>query len=270
MSNESSAEGLTLSFTLKSELTFTGPVNRHVFALRCLPPTTGGQEILQADVSTRPFSALSSVTDSFGNRILTGRIDPPHEAFAYTVSGLARTRAGFADRTPPRPYMKYPTKLTAAGPAIRAFLAGVPARESAAATGLALSEAIHAKLAYVPASTDTRTSAEEAMAKGSGVCQDFTHILLACLRERRIPCRYVSGLFTGEGASHAWAELWDGEKWLALDPTNATVPGVTYLRFAQGCDFADCPIDSGVFYGFVSQSIRVTARVEAAGGAAIK
>ena len=105
-------------------------------------------------------------------------------------------------------------------------------------------------------------SAEEAAALSMGVCQDYAHILLALLRHEHIPCRYVVGMMMGEGASHAWIEVSDGEKWIALDPTNNCPVDDRYINISHGRDAKDCTINQGFFYGLPEQLQEIHVVVE--------
>ena len=88
----------------------------------------------------------------------------------------------------------------------------------------------------------------------TGVCQDEAHIMLALLREKRIPCRYVMGYMLGEGATHAWVEVARDGLWLGFDPTNRRLVNEEYIRVAAGRDANDCPVNRGVFIGAASQA----------------
>lgn len=123
---------------------------------------------------------------------------------------------------------------------------------------------VHGAMEYASGSTDVSTSAEEALRQGRGVCQDYAHILEAVLRLDGIPARYVSGLMIGEGATHAWAEFFDGRAWRGLDPTNDCEAGDLYIAVARGRDFADCPMEQGVLKGGGSQRLTTSVSVAAA------
>jgi transglutaminase-like putative cysteine protease len=107
-------------------------------------------------------------------------------------------------------------------------------------------------MAYAHDITSVRTTAAEAFAKRTGVCQDFTHVLLAVTRGLGLPSRYVSGQLLGSGGSHAWVEVLvpDGEghaRVLALDPTHGCGTGMTYVTIAVGRDYADIAPVSGTY-----------------------
>ncbi|WP_165052686.1 MULTISPECIES: transglutaminase family protein [unclassified Adlercreutzia] len=112
---------------------------------------------------------------------------------------------------------------------------------------------------YAPGATDTTTTAAEAYEAGRGVCQDYAHVLIALCRALGIPARYVTGLMVGEGATHAWVEVHDGERWRGLDPTHNCVVDDRYMLFATGRDFEDCPIERGMFRGKAEQTQKVSA-----------
>lgn len=82
---------------------------------------------------------------------------------------------------------------------------------------------------------------------GSGVCQDYAHILLALARRSGFAARYCMGLVPGEGATHAWVEIALPDGWHGYDPTFACEAGEEHLRFAVGRDAADCRAERGIF-----------------------
>lgn len=114
----------------------------------------------------------------------------------------------------------------------------------------------------MPGSTNIHTTAEQAAAQHQGVCQDMTQIFLSLCRVEDIPCRYCAGLFEGEGATHAWAEVYTDGLWLGLDPTNAVAVTEHHIKLAQGRDHADCPIECGIFRGSAIQQMELHAAVQ--------
>jgi transglutaminase-like putative cysteine protease len=101
--------------------------------------------------------------------------------------------------------------------------------------------------------------------------------MLACVRRRGIPCRYVSGyLFHGssdtsaDGATHAWVEaLLPGLGWVGFDPTNNVVAGTRHIRVAIGRDYADVPPTKGVFRGRSANELAVAVQVALADAATL-
>lgn len=150
------------------------------------------------------------------------------------------------------------------------------------AASIDLMHRIHHDFTYESESTQVNTPALEALAQRKGVCQDFAHILIACLRSMGLPARYVSGyLLTvpapgtiklkGSDASHAWASVWlpdlpMGAQWVDLDPTNDRAgwpsPGEDYVTLATGRDFSDVSPMRGVIHGGASHTLRVGVTVE--------
>jgi transglutaminase-like putative cysteine protease len=145
---------------------------------------------------------------------------------------------------------------------------------------------IHEELTYTSNSTDIYTPALQALAARQGVCQDFAHIMLGCLRTLGLPARYVSGYLLsgvaedqtrliGSDASHAWVSvLIPGEdpsafagQWVDFDPTNnrwgVDSPGEDYVSLAMGRDFGDISPLRGVLAGSVSQLLDVGVKVTA-------
>jgi transglutaminase-like putative cysteine protease len=112
------------------------------------------------------------------------------------------------------------------------------------------------------------TQADEVLAVGRGVCQDFAHVMLAICRCDGIPARYVSGYLydpTLEGdnvASHAWVDVFDDTRgWVSLDPTHDREQTEEYVRVAVGRDYADVPPTRGVFRGSAQETLTVSVRL---------
>ena len=143
---------------------------------------------------------------------------------------------------------------------------------------------MHADFRYQSQSTQINTPALQALTQRTGVCQDFAHIMVACLRSLGLPARYVSGyLLTqpapgtqrlrGSDASHAWAAVYvpdlpAGQRWCDLDPTNRRAgwhsPGEDYVTLATGRDFGDVSPMRGVIHGGASHTLTVGVTVEPA------
>jgi transglutaminase-like putative cysteine protease len=132
-----------------------------------------------------------------------------------------------------------------------------------------LTRRIHEEFSYDTAATDVSTSVEEVLNKGRGVCQDFAHVQIACLRALGIPARYVSGYLVttraegaqrlvGADASHAWVSVrMPGGRWVDFDPTNDVVPSDRHLTIAYGRDFGDVTPMRGVLLGGGRHQLRV-------------
>lgn len=168
----------------------------------------------------------------------------------------------------------YPSSYVPRGQEFMGFSAEVfSAGRPLAEVCTALTALLNRELQYNPQTTTVQTAARTALAQRSGVCQDFAHIMLACLRSRGLAARYVSGyLITepaegqprliGADASHAWVSVYLGDdQWLDCDPTNNRTglasPGPDYIRLAVGRDFADVSPLRGVIHGGAHHRLEV-------------
>lgn len=155
--------------------------------------------------------------------------------------------------------------------ALQSFANGRPILEAA----VELMGRIFDDFQYDPSATSVNSEIREAFEKRRGVCQDFAHFQIGCLRELGIPARYVSGYIrtlppegqeklVGSDASHAWLSVWCGQEtgWIDLDPTNNQIVGNDHITVAVGRDYGDvCPV-KGVIVGSASQNLAVSVSVE--------
>lgn len=137
-----------------------------------------------------------------------------------------------------------------------------------------LTERIHDEFAYDAQATDVDTDAVQAFEKRRGVCQDFAHIQISCLRSLGIPARYVSGYLrtlppkgqprlVGADQSHAWVSAYCGEElgWIEIDPTNKMLASMDHVPVARGRDYGDVAPVRGVYVGGGQHALRVTVDV---------
>ncbi|MBT8765538.1 transglutaminase family protein [Metapseudomonas boanensis] len=137
------------------------------------------------------------------------------------------------------------------------FPAGRPLLQGTAA----LMEKIFSEFAFDAEATQVATPLTEVLERRRGVCQDFAHLMLACLRSRGLAARYVSGyLLTqpppgqprliGADASHAWVSVYCPHNgWVDFDPTNNILPNLEHITLAWGRDFSDVSPLRGVILG---------------------
>ncbi|HEV2702168.1 MAG TPA: transglutaminase family protein [Steroidobacteraceae bacterium] len=141
-----------------------------------------------------------------------------------------------------------------------------------------LMRTLHRELRYAPGETDVSTPLMEVLEKRHGVCQDFAHLMIACLRSRGLAARYVSGYIRvrhaetqpgdaapliGGGASHAWVAVYSPPfGWIELDPTNNTWVGTEHVAVAWGRDFGDVSPLRGIILGGGSHALSVNVTVE--------
>lgn len=155
----------------------------------------------------------------------------------------------------PSPYVE-PDRALAAF-ARETFTPGRPLVAAAAA----LMHHIHDEFQFDPGATTITTPATRVLEERHGVCQDFAHLQIACLRSLGLPARYVSGYLltdpppgqprlVGADASHAWLSVWCPlNGWVDLDPTNAVFPGNRHVTIAWGRDYGDVSPLRGVVLG---------------------
>lgn len=158
--------------------------------------------------------------------------------------------------------------------ALASFTAGRPLRAAA----MELMHRIHADFTYEAESTDIATPLLEAFQMRRGVCQDFAHVMISCLRSLGLAACYVSGYLlttpppgrprlVGSDASHAWASVYCPElaargSWLDLDPTNDLVPALGHVTLARGRDYGDVTPLRGVIRGGGDHELTVAVSVE--------
>lgn len=144
----------------------------------------------------------------------------------------------------------------------------------------AASDLIHEQFTYKPGATHVHSSVQDSLTTRAGVCQDFSHLLIAVLRQRGIPARYVSGYLVprqaadtrgvmenviGGQASHAWVQAYIPETgWIGLDPTAGEFAEERHIVIARGRDYGDVPPVRGVYKGHAGQSLSVDVLVRPA------
>ena len=144
-----------------------------------------------------------------------------------------------------------------------------PAKRPILACAQALMTKLHTELMYAPGATTIATPVTEVLEIRRGVCQDFAHLMIACMRSRGLAARYVSGYvrsLVGSAASHAWVAVYTPPfGWLELDPTNDTMVGTDHIAVAWGRDFGDVSPLRGIILGGGSHRLSVDVRVERLG-----
>ena len=126
-----------------------------------------------------------------------------------------------------------------------------------------LNEAFTKIFKYRSGSTTINTPIEEVLQKKEGVCQDYSHLMIACLRSIGLAARYVSGYvetysLIGSEQSHAWIDVYiPNESWVGFDPTNNKTSSEQHIRIAMGRDFNDVSPVRGTFNGAGNHSLKV-------------
>ena len=262
--------------TLRHETSYaySEPIVYAIQTLRLTPQPYDGLAVLSWRLRGTSKHELPSFADGYGNIVHSHSVGPLQRAWRIIVEGKVETRdrggivRGARETLPPGFYLR-PTALTMPGAALLAL-----ANEQAPGSvewAVALMHAVRDRIDYKPGLTDAGTRAEEALAKGVGVCQDHAHVMIAAARAHGVPARYVSGyLWTdheagAEEASHAWAELFlDGLGWVGFDASNRLQPTESHVRVAIGLDYHSAAPVRGIRRGIGEESLSVSLRVSAA------
>ena len=140
-----------------------------------------------------------------------------------------------------------------------------------------LTRRIHEDFTFDTSATTVSTPVYEVFKQRRGVCQDFVHFQIACLRSLGLPARYVSGYLEtdpppgqpklrGVDASHAWVSFFcPAIGWIDIDPTNNCIPSLRHITIGWGRDYSDVPPVRGVLVGSQNQQLRVAVDVVACG-----
>jgi transglutaminase-like putative cysteine protease len=241
---------------------YTGPIRDLNQRLVIIPPERHGDQRLishRLEVSS-PTTELRRQTDRFGNLVLSLMVDHVQQAIDFVAwIVVERDRLAAPTIVPAEiaagPTFRRPSVLTRPDDSLRAVadeLLSDGGDPLALAAGI--NARVHGWMTYANGITGVRTTAAEAFALRTGVCQDYSHVMLALCRLCGLPARYVSGHLLGEGGTHAWVEVLvtDPEhpgRHVArpFDPTNGNEPGLNYVTVAIGRDYADVAPTSGTY-----------------------
>lgn len=236
---------------------YPGPIRNLKQQLLVIPPDRyADQVVLDHELTVAPHPARARQrTDAFGNRVwelAVGRVD---KAIAFeAIMMIERTLPILEARVDGAIAARFaaPTELTTPDERITTIAQELAATARDQAE---LAERINTWVAdamrYGSGATDVATPAARALALGTGLCQDYAHIMLAICRAAGLPARYVSGHMLAEGGSHAWVEVLlphgDTFRAAAFDPTNRRRPNLSYAFVATGRDYRDVAPTSGTF-----------------------
>jgi transglutaminase-like putative cysteine protease len=259
-----------------TEFRYDDPIVEAYTELRLRPLEGGGQHCSSFRLMTEPFGVrVRDYRDHFDNDVHHFDVLESHERLAVTAVSEVLTPAWFTgDRRQPTPLELHDfLSATAYAPfagAVTGFAKGHAGPGSGFERASGLMAAVRSELVYEPGATDVQTRADEVLALGRGVCQDFAHVMLAACRCVGIAARYVSGylydpkLEGDNAASHAWVDIWDEERgWIALDPTHNRDQNESYVRVAVGRDYADVPPTRGVYKGTANETLSVRVGLQA-------
>jgi transglutaminase-like putative cysteine protease len=262
---------------------YSAPVSRCRNEAHLRPRDTDRQHCLTSDLVVTPTpTSWSERTDFFGNPVASFAVDGPFDELTVTatssvsvsgreplpVIGPAWEQARDALATDLSPDMLdarqfcFESPLVPSSAPVREYAAPsfVPGRPLAEAVS-ELTERIFVDFLYDPGFTTVTTPLDEVLRFRRGVCQDFAHLAIGCVRSVGLAARYVSGYLEtappageerliGADASHAWPSVYvPGWGWLDVDPTNDQLVGSTYVTTAWGRDYSDVSPLKGIVFG---------------------
>lgn len=237
--------------------TFDNYVTAHALMLRCFPVRNNFQVVDEEHLVFSPLFRMREGMDAYGNRILYGSTREPHDTLAYVSTGIVSQAEYCIPDAAPLPFYKQPSRLTLPTADMLAAFGDLVPEGNVYDYAMKVSHRVNTLMTYAPHATSMGTTAGEAFASRTGVCQDFAHVMIAVCRSRGIYARYVNGFIIGEGETHAWVEVHDGYAWRAIDPTHDTFVCSGYIKLAHGRDAMDCTVDRGTFVGVAQQETKV-------------
>lgn len=255
-------------------------VGRHL--VRLMPADLPGEQRAIAGVMSvrpQPQERVDRI-DFFGNRVTELFFDQPHESVVFEVQArvecltpgpqfdMSPSLTGLADEIWAYRNVGPDSPHHFTGPSDRAPIdrrttgyarSVIDAKASTLENVTAINRALHRDMRFDPDATTVDTPMLEAFERRHGVCQDFSHVMIACLRGIGVPAGYVSGFLRtippegeerleGADAMHAWVRAWCGSEtgWVEFDPTNAVLAGEDHIVVARARDYSDVAPVKGV------------------------
>jgi transglutaminase-like putative cysteine protease len=280
---------------------YSQPVSLAHSEARLQPRATPSQACLQSEVVIEPAPAERAVReDVFGNQVLYFALQAPHDALVVTASSEIEVAPPLAPGQAASPAWEEARRILRGSADAETRLARQFAVDSPSAPALAaardfaqasftpgrplleavedLSRRIHREFTFDPESTTVATPVSEVLAQRHGVCQDFAHLALSCLRALGLPGRYVSGYLEtlppagqprlqGADVSHAWFAVFVPEVgWVDFDPTNDVQPTDRHVTTAWGRDYGDVAPLKGIIFGGGPHTLEVSVDMERVSG----
>ncbi|MBC7785453.1 MAG: transglutaminase family protein [Burkholderiales bacterium] len=279
---------MLLKIKHETDLVYSEPIGESVVELRMFPRQENLQHRLSFELKLAPFSAVNSYFDWVGNTVHTFTVNRVHEKISIVATSVVETE--WPNLTPEALPDTWPLHLNGdyklwdylqyGGPIVDSPALGELTRELEARPGTSVGELgqrmirlINERFEYEKGVTTAASPVTDVLEHRKGVCQDFTHLMIAMARHLKIPARYVSGLlhsdgsdsgrFRGHTQTHAWCEIYlPSTGWLGFDPTNNSVVGENYVKVAIGRDYRDVPPNKGLYRGAGKETIDVRVKTE--------
>lgn len=290
------ADPITYRVMHETRYTYSDTVTSARQLAHLRPRATPWQTVHAHHVKIDPAAnEQSEGSDYFGNGVLRFTIDTPHDELTVHAESIVEvhSHAPEIDAGPAwesavaatgewGPDDKFDiAQFRLASPMVPLLpeaaeyaRASFPAGRALPAAMLDLTRRIHVDFVYDPKATTVTTEVREVLAHRRGVCQDFAHLMIACLRSLGLAARYVSGYIlnrvppgarrlAGADASHAWVEgHCPGRGWIAFDPTNGKVADLEFITLGWGREFSDVTPLRGVVLGSATQKLAVAVSVQ--------
>ncbi len=276
---------MLLKTTHVTELDYSGLIAETVMELRMAPRQEQRQHRLSFDLSVGPPSAIRNYFDWLGNTVHTFSINGLHrriKIIAVSVVDTARRTVelpAIADRWPLESGLDYTLFdfLQLQDPVADCAELDALAKQMTPAAGSPLHELvlgivgmIGRDFRYEQGITTATSTIADVLKHGGGVCQDFTHLMIALLRKLGVPARYVSGFiyaghrgYRGASQSHAWVEVFfPSIGWIGFDPTNGCATGENFVKIAVGRHYRDVPPHRGVYRSNAKETMKVEVNTE--------
>lgn len=250
------------------------PISEAYTEMRLAPMDMGGQRRTSFRLKTEPGGEVIRYLDRYQNEVHYFDVLQSHQQLQVTAFSEVITADQFTDEQDDlSPLDQYdyltPTHFAPAHENLHELAEANVVVGNKLATAHALMNAVHQAIQYERGATSVKTTAEEALQLGKGVCQDYAHVMLSACRLSGLPARYVSGYLYSpnapEMASHAWIDVFvTGYGWRALDPTHNCPQDGRYVRVATGRDYADVSPTRGVYKGNAKEKMEVAVQVSEA------
>lgn len=266
------------------------PVSESIMEIRMHPRSDANQRCLTFHLSVSPRCRVFSFRDHLSNHVHHFDIPSQHGQLVIVAESLVEMQphAEIPASLPLGSWdeldrllqqgdfweMLLPSEFSTPTPALNELAdhLGVHRGADPLSALQRLNEQLFHYFSYKPLSTKADSPIDLALSTKAGVCQDFSHVMIALVRTRlNIPCRYVSGYLhhgkefqdrSESSATHAWIEAFLPELgWVGFDPTNNLVAGDRHIRTAIGRDYSDVPPTHGIFRGRTKSELSVAVRV---------
>jgi transglutaminase-like putative cysteine protease len=286
---------LSMIYTVRhvTRYEYGGPIDLGAHMLHLQPRALPWQRVLRAALVASPKPGrIDTGRDCFGNDVSWMFVDTPHPRFEVALEAqvevaappppdadatlcwtqVAAMAAAGGDAAHEAAEFLFESPLVASVAEVRSYAeCSFPAQRPILHAVLDLNQRIKRDFAFRAGVTNVHTPVRQVMAQRAGVCQDFSHLMIAGLRALGLPARYVSGYVRtwppagqkrriGADQSHAWVGCWLGPEhgWIDLDPTNGLVIADEHVVLGWGRDFTDVTPMCGVILGGASHQVHVS------------